>query len=68
MPRTKPQRPIDPRLARKLVAFGELAAFLDGFDGHPLDGVIEYFNKKAPGGLRANEQACIRAGYRSAVV
>lgn len=57
-------RPVNPRLAQKLEGFGRLAAFLDGFDGHPLEGVIEYFRKGWPtDGFTEAEEACIRRGY-----
>lgn len=58
--------PIDDRTARKLETFGKLAAFLDGFDGHPLDGIIEWFRKGWPMGLFTEAEAdCIRRGYNS---
>ena len=58
--------PIDVRTARKLETFGKLAAFLDGFDGHPLDGIIEWFRQGWPMGLFTEAEAeCIRKGYNT---
>jgi len=72
MPRSRPKkktapRQVDPGLARKLEAFGRLAAFLEQHGGRPLDGVIAYIQQGMPMGIFHDEEVnCIRRGYTNA--
>lgn len=67
-PKKKKLAPVDPALARKLEAFGRLAAFLDTYDGQPLDGIIAYFNKGMPMGINELEREAIQRGYDAAAL
>jgi hypothetical protein len=54
----------DDKLRRRFVSLGKLAAFLDGYDGHPLDGIIAALNHTiSPHKLSKEQEGWIRQGY-----